>query len=67
MTAQVQAKKKKLSIKQIDRRFAHIQPEGSWEIPRKAFHYSIGKTFATRTGLFVSLHSSHICFAYPEH
>ncbi|KAJ8656326.1 hypothetical protein O0I10_007890 [Lichtheimia ornata] len=42
MTAQVQAKKKRLSIKKIDRRFAHIQPEGSWEIPRKAFHYSIG-------------------------
>ena len=27
--------------KQIDR-FGHIQPQGSWEIPRKTFHYSIG-------------------------
>ncbi|GAB5591301.1 Diacylglycerol kinase [Umbelopsis nana] len=23
-------------------RYAHIQPKGSWELPRKAFHYSIG-------------------------
>lgn len=62
MTAQVQAKKKRLSIKKIDRRFAHIQPEGSWEIPRKAFHYSIGKSFATRAGLFVFLHSALYLF-----
>ncbi|KAI9275571.1 hypothetical protein BDA99DRAFT_495833 [Phascolomyces articulosus] len=26
----------------IQDHFAHIQPEGSWEIPRKSFHYSIG-------------------------
>ncbi|KAG0168322.1 hypothetical protein DFQ28_004991 [Apophysomyces sp. BC1034] len=25
-----------------DERFSHIQPKGSWEIPRKLFHYSIG-------------------------
>ncbi|KAH8556102.1 phosphatidate cytidylyltransferase [Umbelopsis sp. PMI_123] len=23
-------------------RYSHIQPKGSWEIPRKVFHYSIG-------------------------
>ncbi|KAF7722846.1 hypothetical protein EC973_002648 [Apophysomyces ossiformis] len=26
-----------------DPRFSHIQPNGSWEIPRKIFHYSIGE------------------------
>ncbi|ORZ08950.1 hypothetical protein BCR42DRAFT_424341 [Absidia repens] len=25
-----------------DARFSHIQPKGSWEIPRKIYHYSIG-------------------------
>ncbi|KAI7849471.1 hypothetical protein BDC45DRAFT_428475, partial [Circinella umbellata] len=30
--------------KQLDR-FGHIQPQGSWEIPRKTFHYSIEDTY----------------------
>ncbi|CAO3600626.1 unnamed protein product [Absidia cylindrospora] len=25
-----------------DTRFSHIQPKGSWELPRKIYHYSIG-------------------------
>ncbi|KAI8096205.1 phosphatidate cytidylyltransferase [Halteromyces radiatus] len=29
-------------VKKVDTRFAHIQPAGSWEIPRKLYHYSIG-------------------------
>ncbi|KAI8148956.1 hypothetical protein BJV82DRAFT_653164 [Fennellomyces sp. T-0311] len=33
--------KKKPFKPRLDR-FAHIQPKGSWEIPRKAFHLSIG-------------------------
>ncbi|KAI8062399.1 hypothetical protein BC940DRAFT_308918 [Gongronella butleri] len=26
----------------VDGRFGHIQPTGSWEVPRKLYHYSIG-------------------------
>ncbi|ORZ26063.1 cytidylyltransferase family-domain-containing protein [Absidia repens] len=26
----------------MDTRFSHIQPKGSWEIPRKLYHYSVG-------------------------
>jgi hypothetical protein len=27
----------------LDAKFSHVPVKGSWEIPRKAFHYSIGK------------------------
>jgi hypothetical protein len=27
----------------LKERFTQIQPDGSWEIPRKLFHFSIGK------------------------
>lgn len=29
--------------KDIDTKYSHIPKKGSWEIPRKTFHYSIGK------------------------
>lgn len=29
--------------------YVHIQPKGSWELPRKAFHYSIGKRYDEHT------------------
>ncbi|CAM0135203.1 Diacylglycerol kinase [Umbelopsis sp. WA50703] len=36
------AKRPSTSNGREDDRYAHIQPKGSWEIPRKVFHYSIG-------------------------
>jgi hypothetical protein len=39
-----QKKKKKTLIQMaLKERFTQIQPDGSWEIPRKLFHFSIGK------------------------
>ncbi|KAI9499493.1 hypothetical protein BDB00DRAFT_794196 [Zychaea mexicana] len=39
---QQQPRSKKIIKPPKHDRFAHIQPQGSWEIPRKTFHYSIG-------------------------
>lgn len=30
------------AAEKADKKFSHVPSKGSWEIPRKTFHYSIG-------------------------
>jgi hypothetical protein len=46
------AKRPSTSNGREDDRYAHIQPKGSWEIPRKVFHYSIGMLLLHNTCSF---------------
>lgn len=35
----------------VDKKFSHVPNKGGWEIPRKTFHYSIGKKNTNSTAL----------------
>lgn len=32
-------------LDQLVKKYTHVPAKGGWEIPRKLFHYSIGKFF----------------------
>lgn len=32
-------------LDQLVKKYSHVPAKGGWEIPRKLFHYSIGKFF----------------------
>lgn len=39
---------------QVDKKFSHVPGNGSWEIPRKTFHYSIGNKKRTMKLLWIN-------------